>query len=44
MDYQKGFFKEFLFEKYLSFNAIYNNNQEFDKNIIIKNSLRDDLL
>ena len=43
MDYQKGFFKEFLFEKYLCFNAIYNNNQEFDKNII-KNSLKDDLL
>ena len=43
IDYQKEFFKDFLFEKYLCFNAIYDNNQEFDKNII-KNSLRDDLL
>ena len=44
IDYQKEFFKDFLFEKYLCFNAIYDdNNQEFDKNII-KISLRDDLL
>ena len=43
IDYQKESLKDFLFEKYLCFNKIYDNNQEFDKNMI-KNSLRDDLL
>ena len=42
IDYQKEYFKDFSFEKFLCFNIIYDNNQDFDKNLI-KDKLREDL-